>query len=245
MELLSKGFAIVKVDLFYESCCSALNFQCDYNLLQKQENSDEVHLSDMLEVDEEHDAMGHQYYTLEPRPIPYTSPNLTSHPATAKAKKAADSLNEEYLEVSNLHQSIRSKLTEFKQLTKQAHYAELAACFASLQKWSGKTPPLRLKCNEITDEPVRLEGGSEGVVSAVSSFNEVLDTCHQFLNERDLHLDRIRNKIRDLSKLAVMQQILDICSTFEEHASTNVNIYAMEIQSVLLDTKSAAKQSFK
>ena len=80
---------------------------------------------------------------------------------------------------------------------------------------------------------------------ALSLFNKTLTACHQFLNNVDFHLDRIRDKIRELRKLAVSQHILDICSTFEENAATNVDIYAMEIRTFLLDAKNAAKQALK
>ena len=157
----------------------------------------------------------------------------------------ADGLNEEYLEVTNLHQDVRAKLSEFKRHINQPDYADLAACLAQLQKSSGKLAALRIKLDSETENPVKLEGGSDNVQEALSLFNKTLTACHQFLNNVDFHLDRIRDKIRELRKLAVSQHILDICSTFEENAATNVDIYAMEIRTFLLDAKNAAKQALK
>ena len=189
-------------------------------------------------------SLGYRYYTLEARPIPYKSPNLTAHPATARAKEAADALNESYLEVFNLHQNIKSKLSDFKRQVGQAEYSDLSTCFSCLNVLTGKVP-LKLECSDSTNEPVKLIGGSDEVVDAVTLFNEVLDLCHEFLSERERSLRKIKEKIDQLRSLAVMQQILTICSTFETHAPENINIFATEIRSLLLDARSAAKLKLK
>lgn len=209
------------------------------------QDDDEVRLADLLDTDEELSSLGHRYYTLEIRTIPYRSPALTSHPVTTKAKEVADSLNKEYLVVSSLHQDVKVNLSEFKKLLNQPDYADLTTCLVMLQKSSGKSSPLHMRLDSGTESPVKMEGGSSSVETAVSLFNETIAACHQFLNNMDFHLDRIRGKIMELRKLAVSQHILDICSTFEEHATTNVDIYAMEIRTLLLDARSAGKQAFK
>ena len=200
----------------------------------------------MLEDGDDLTSLGQRYYTLEMRTIPYRSPALTSHPITIKAKEVADSLNAEYLEVSNLHQEVKTKLSEFKKELNQPDYSDLAACLSILQKSSGgKSLSLELKIDSETEYPVKLEGGCGSVEMPVSLFNKALAASHLFLNSMDFHMDRIRDKIRELRKLAVSQHILDICSTFEEHASTNIDVYAMEVRSMLLDARSAGKKVFK
>jgi len=165
---------------------------------------------------------------------------------TVKAKEAADSLNAEYLEVSNLHQEVKTKLSEFKEVLGKPDYYDLAACLAILQKSSSrKSPSLELKTDGETEYPVKLEGGSSDIEAPISLLNEALAACHQFLSSMDFHTDRIRDKIRDLRKLAVSQHILDICSTFEVHASTNIDVYAMEVRTVLLDIRRAGQNVFK
>lgn len=186
-------------------------------------------------------AIGYRYYTLEPRPIPYKSPNVSTHPASVKAKEAADRLNEAYKEVSDLHQEIKEKLAKFKSLVGQPGYSDLSSCFAALKTLSGSTK-VTLLCKEGTDDPLELVGGSEKVQGAVKVFNEMLNICHDFLEDNDAYLERIKQRIAALRLLAVMQQILNICSTFEEQAPTNVGIFATEIRSLLLDVGSAAKR---
>lgn len=186
-------------------------------------------------------ALGYRYYTLEPRPIPYKPPGLTTHPASEKAKDAAESLNNAYQEISDLHQTIKSKLDEFKKLVGQPMYSDLSSCFASLKTLSNGTK-VELVCSETTSDPVELVGGSEKSQEAVNIFNEMLGSCHQFLRDNDQALETIKERIASLRQLAIMQQILDICSTFETHAPTNVGIFATEIRSLLLDVRSAAKK---
>lgn len=208
------------------------------------QDDDQVRLADLLDMDEEMNSLGHRYYTLELRTIPYRSPAVTSHPITVKAKEVADGLNEEYLEVCSLHQNVKVKLTDFKKQLDQPEYTDLATCLAQMQK-SSKSHSLQMRLDSESESPVRLEGGSSNVEAAVSDFNAMIEACHHFLNNMDFHMDRIRDKIRELRKMAVSQHILDICSTFEEHASTNIDICAIEIRSVLLDARSAGKTALK
>ena len=107
---------------------------------------------------------------------------------------------------------------------------------------SGKFP-VQLECSDTTNEPIRLLGGSEEVKRAVEIFNEMLDCCHKILKARNDYLERIRKEIKSLRMLAVMQQILTICSTFEQQAPTNIDIFATEIQSLFLDVRSAGTQN--
>lgn len=187
-------------------------------------------------------ALGHRYYTLESRPIPYKSPPTTTHPASLKARDAADSLNQAYLEALNTHQTIKSKLNEFKKLVGQREYTDLAACFSALSKLTGQKA-VTLVCNDASNEPAELVGGAEEVAKPVQVFNEMLDNCHQFLDNVDVYLDTIKQRIDALRSLAIMQQILTICSTYETQAATNVNIFATEIRSLLLDARVAAEQT--
>lgn len=203
-----------------------------------------MRLADLHEMEEEMNAMGYRYYTLESRTIPYRSPNVSTHPASVKAKEAADSLNEAYQEALNAHQVIRGKLNEFKKLVGQPEYADLSLCFASLKSLSGKEK-VKLICSETTNDPLELVGGSEAVKEPVKILNEMLNACHVFLKETDVYIERIKKRIESLKLLAVMQQILTISSTFETQASTNVNIFATEIRSLLLDIRSAAKLKLK
>lgn len=189
--------------------------------------------------------MGYRYYTLESRPIPYKSPPTTTHPASVKAKEAADSLNQAYLDALHTHQAVKDKLNEFKKLVGQREYMDLANCFLALNTLTGGEKPVTLICDDATNEPVELVGGAEVVEKQVQVFNEMLDDCHQFLNNVDVYLDTIKQRIKALRSLAITQQIQTICSTFEMHASTNVNIFATEIRSLLLDTRTAAKQNLK
>jgi hypothetical protein len=195
-------------------------------------------------MDNEINDMGYRYYTLESRPIPYRSPPTTTHPASVRAKEAADSLNQAYLEALDTHQTIKTKLEEFKRLVGQREYTDLATCFLALNTLAGQNS-VTLICNADTNEPIELVGGAEEVEKPVLVFNEMLDNCHQYINNVDVYLDTIKQRINALRSLAVMQQILTICSTFETHASTNVNIFATEIRSLLQDTMAAAKQNLK
>ncbi len=215
-----------------------------YFIYLTQDDLDEVRLADLHETDDEINSIGFRYYTLESRPIPYKSPNISTHPATIKAKEAADSLNDAYQKASDTHQMIRCKLIEFKKLVGQPEYADLKACFAGMKVLSGEAE-VRLVCSDVTNDPLKLVGGAWEVQHAIKVFNGMLDTCHEFLQETDSYLERISQRIEALRMLAVMQQILTICATFEAYAATNVNIFATEIRSLLLDTRSAAKQSFK
>lgn len=187
-------------------------------------------------------ALGHRYYTLEPRPISYTSPKLSNHPATVKAKETADGLNDAYQEASNSHQMIRCKLMEFKKLIGQPDYADLSACFVGLKTLSAQMP-VALTCSDSTNEPLELVGGPQEVQEAVKIFNEMLITCHQFLSETDVHLEKIKQRISSLKMLAVTQHILDVCSNFERQAPTNIDIFATEVRSLLLDIRTSAKQA--
>ena len=189
--------------------------------------------------------MGYRYYTLESRPIPYKSPPTTTHPASVKAREAADGLNQAYLDALNTHQAVKDKLNEFKKLVGQREYTDLANCFLALNTLTGGQKPVTLVCDDVTNEPVELVGGAEEVRKPVQVFNEMLDNCHQFLDNLDVYLDTIKQRINALRSLAIMQQIQTICSTFETHSSTNVNIFATEIRSLLLDTRAAATQNLK
>lgn len=213
----------------------------DHSFLCSQDDRDEVRLADLQEADQEINALGFRYYTLEPRTIPYTSPNVTTHPASAKAKEAADQLNEAYQEVAGMHQTIKAKLDKFKEQVGQPAYSDLAACFASLKTLSGSAK-VKLFCKDGTEDPIMLEGGSEEFQEALKVYNEMLEICREFLANTNVYLERINERIAALKQLAVMQQILDICSAFEEQAPSNINIFATEIRSLLLDTKSSAKQ---
>lgn len=209
-----------------------------------QNDSAEVRLADLYEVDEEQNALGHRYYTLESRPIPYKSPPITTHPVSIKAKEAGDSLNQAYLEALNTHQMIKSKLNEFKKLVGQPEYTDLSSCFSALNTLTGQNA-ITIVCNDVTNEPVELVGGAEEVVKPIQVFNEMLDNCHQYLGNVDIYLDTIKQRIDALKSLAVMRQILNICSTFEANAAMNVNIYATEIRCLLLDVRAAAKEKLK
>ena len=195
-------------------------------------------------MDEEMNALGYRYYTLEPRPIPYRSPNTSTHPASIKAKEAADNLNQAYVDITTLHQDIRSKLNEFKKRTGHPEYADLPSCFATLKKLSGGTV-IKLECNNLTNDPIELVGGSKEVEGHLKVFNEMLDLCHQFLEQADTSLETIEKRIKALKMLAVMQQILSICSIFESQAASNVNIFSTEIRSLLLDVRSSAKHKLE
>lgn len=210
-------------------------------ILPVQNDSTDIRLADLYEIDEEMDALGHRYYTMESRPIPYTSPKTSTHPASIKAKDAADSLNEAYLEALNTHQMIRSKLIEFKRLVGQPEYADLSCCFGALKKLSGGDKMVTLVCSDVSHGPLCLEGGSKNVENSVKVFNEMLATCHQFLDNADVYLETIKQRIAALKLLAVMQQILTICSLFEARAATNVNIFSTELRSLLLDIRASAK----
>lgn len=192
-------------------------------------------------MDNELNALGYRYYTLDSRSIPYKSPPVTTHPVSVKAREAADSLNQAYLDALNMHQTIRSKLNEFKKLVGQPDYADLASCFSALNSLTGQKS-VALVCKKETNEPVELVGGTQEVEKHVQAFNEMLDNCHQFLDNVDVYLDTIQQRIAALKLLAVMRQILNICSIFEAHAATNVNIFATEIRSLLLDIRAAADQ---
>ena len=201
-------------------------------------------MADLQEMDREINSLGFRYYTLEPRPIPYKSPNTSTHPASVRAKDAADSLNEAYTQVSDMHQAIRQSLAKFKSLVGQPNYTDLSTCFAAMKTLTGSSK-VTLRCKEGTDDPEALVGGSEKVEEAVKVFNEMLDTCHEFLRDYDSYLERLKQRIAALRQLAVMQQILTICSVFEEKGPMNINIYATEIRSLLLDIGSSAKQKLK
>lgn len=198
-------------------------------------------------MDEEMNALGYRYYTLEPRPIPYRSPNTSSHPASVRAKEAADSLNQAYMDITSLHQDIRSKLNEFKRRIHHPDYSDLPSCFATLKKLSGAGTgtgggvPIKLECSSLTNDPIELVGGSKDVEGHLKVFNEMLDLCHQFLEQAETSLETIEKRIKALKMLAVMQQILSICSIFESQAASNVNIFSTEIRSLLLDVRSSAK----
>lgn len=212
--------------------------------LSIQNDSAEVRLADLYEMDNELNALGYRYYTLDMRSIPYKSPPVTTHPVSVKAKEAADNLNQAYLDTVNVHQAIKSKLNEFKKLTGQPEYTDLASCFSSLKSLAGENS-LSLVCKEETNDPLELTGGGKAVEKHVQAFNEMLDNCHQFLSNVDVYLDTIQQRIAALKLLAVMQQILTICSTFEARAAENVNIFATEIRSLLLDIRAAANQKLK
>lgn len=207
---------------------------------ERLDDRQEVRLADLYEADREMDALGNRYYTLERRTIPYQSPHTSTHPASRKAKEAADNLNEAYLEALNTHQAVKNKLTEFKRLLDQPDYADLSSCFSTLKVLSSPEA-VALVCESGTNSPQELIGGSKGMEEAIKVFNEMLDTCHGYLENVDVYISNIRQRIEALRSLAIMQQILDICETFEAQAATNVDMFATEIRSLLLDITSSAK----
>lgn len=209
-----------------------------------QDDRSEVRLADLYSMDEEINALGYRYYTLEPRPIPYRSPNTSTHPATVKAKEAADGLNQAYLDVTTLHQDIRSKLNEFKKRIGHPEYSDLPSCFVTLKKLPGGNS-IRMECSSLTDDPIQFVGGSKEVEGHLKVFNEMLDLCHQFLEQAETSLETIEKRIKALRMLAVMQLILSICSTFESQAASNVNIFSTEIWSLLLDVRTSAKHKLE
>lgn len=203
-----------------------------------------MRLADLYDEDEQINSIGYRYYTLEKRPVPYKSPHLSSHPATIRAKAAADSLNECYQRISDSHQLIKEKLVDFKKMTNQAEYADLTACFSVLKTRSGLSV-VRMVIKDGTDEPLKLIGESDKIQEEIRVFNEILEACHQFLESREDKLEEMRKKISALRLLAVMQQILDICSVFEGQALENIDIFGTEIRSLLLDIRNSARQVLK
>ena len=222
------------------SAIAAADLESGERVFLLQHDREEVRLADLYDMDREMDALGHRYYTLERRIIHYQSPHVSTHPASRKAKEAADNLNEAYLEALNTHQTVKSKLSEFKKFLDQPDYADLSSCFTTLKVLSAPEAVV-LVCESGTNSPQELIGGSKGMEDAIKVFNEMLDTCHGYLENVDVYLSNIKQRIEALRSLAIMQQILDICKTFETQAATNVDIFATEIRSLLLDVTSSAK----